>query len=654
MKIKSLTFFIIFNILFFYSNSISISQDIFGFRTETYAFHPKIGYLYNIHIADFEPLIEGYKCGSFNSGFGFGNSLFLFVEKPISELTHLSVGLGYSDRSADLINQYAYSWYNNEIMEVVDVTADYVYSTKITYIEIHTEIRTVLLQRLINAPLRVMGAIRLLIPSKSFEYNYYKEIVSPKDAVFIDNDNSRVQKIVLQNGNLARQIGMGYGLSLGLENMLKLSNNVLFTQQLVFDYNLTHFTEDKFWYGMGVRFEVGFRLGFSKSTSYIKPSVEEQRIYEDPTLKQPPIVERKIPTAKIIAVEYDDLNVKYGEELLATLPVVNSIFFDTDSINIPDRYIVDYNNNIKIPRFSGDAIKKHYFILPEIKSILDDNPNALIRVIGYKSLNENTALPFKRADNTSIALINMGIDKDRIIIDAQDRPLIPSNENFAKGILENQRVDLILENAYYQEYVSFRKFRELNGKIKVNINFENIDKRNQIILTANFTDKKIICKEPGVYTFDLNKRINDSQMTFDYKIFLQYGDDKLEESRTINIDTLPHRLVDLELSNFEAILRFDYNSDILIPENKELLRQLINILPQGTKINIFGTADKLGTTQRNSILSESRSMNTENYIRSINKKMFILEQHSDRIGKFDETTQQGRFLNRSITVTLEK
>lgn len=56
---------------------------------------------------------------------------------------------------------------------------------------------------------------------------------------------------------------------------------------------------------------------------------------------------------------------------------------------------------------------------------------------------------------------------------------------------------------------------------------------------------------------------------------------------------------EVQISSFDAILRFDYNTDELPFENKELLRQMIDKLPNGTVITIYGSADALGTQQRN-------------------------------------------------------
>jgi outer membrane protein OmpA-like peptidoglycan-associated protein len=111
--------------------------------------------------------------------------------------------------------------------------------------------------------------------------------------------------------------------------------------------------------------------------------------------------------------------------------------------------------------------------------------------------------------------------------------------------------------------------------------------------------------------------------------------------------------VDLNLDNFLAILRFDYNSSQISDENKELLKQLSTRLPNGATIQILGSTDELGTPQRNAILAKERAENTRNYIQSISKDKFIIEIGTN-YEKFPEATPQGRFLNRSIRIKVKK
>ena len=106
-----------------------------------------------------------------------------------------------------------------------------------------------------------------------------------------------------------------------------------------------------------------------------------------------------------------------------------------------------------------------------------------------------------------------------------------------------------------------------------------------------------------------------------------------------------------KLDNFEAVLMFDYDKSYLTESNRDLLRQLTEILPEGSSIIIYGSADAMGSTVRNIQLEKERADNTEDYIRSVSGEKFKIEATTEE-GKFSEETPQGRFLSRSIRIRL--
>jgi outer membrane protein OmpA-like peptidoglycan-associated protein len=96
-------------------------------------------------------------------------------------------------------------------------------------------------------------------------------------------------------------------------------------------------------------------------------------------------------------------------------------------------------------------------------------------------------------------------------------------------------------------------------------------------------------------------------------------------------------------------LRFDYNSSVLSDDNKDLLRQLLRALPQGSTISLLGSADALGDETSNLELSSKRAAVTESFVRSVAGEKFVLETAVSQT-KVDETLPEGRFLNRSIRI----
>ena len=83
------------------------------------------------------------------------------------------------------------------------------------------------------------------------------------------------------------------------------------------------------------------------------------------------------------------------------------------------------------------------------------------------------------------------------------------------------------------------------------------------------------------------------------------------------------------------------------------MKQLSEKLPSGATIKILGSADALGSEERNLELTNERAQNTETYILEVAGDKFNIETGVN-IDKFSETTPQGRFLNRSIKIIVTK
>jgi outer membrane protein OmpA-like peptidoglycan-associated protein len=122
-----------------------------------------------------------------------------------------------------------------------------------------------------------------------------------------------------------------------------------------------------------------------------------------------------------------------------------------------------------------------------------------------------------------------------------------------------------------------------------------------------------------------------------------------EVKQMIPAERLTRRRIALSTEGFEAVLRFDYNSAELLDDVKTLLRQLAEQLPEGATIVIEGSADILGSQERNRQLSGNRAANTEAYIRTITTKNFTFVT-SSQASPFSDATPQGRFLNRNIRI----
>ncbi|MFC2132071.1 OmpA family protein, partial [Bacteroidota bacterium] len=615
--------------------------------TEIMAIHPKAGAGYNIYKSSFVNFQGSIDCGLFESGSGFGYSAGLFTEKEILNGAYIGLGLSYVDRGGILIIENPLPFREIEDFESNNVKLENQLSADISFFEINPEFRYTLFDDFINGPFRIFAGFRLAFPvNRSFSQK--EVIVSPDDQVF-DSTNSRERLIA--EGDITSIQSLHYGFSAGIENLLKIGKHTHFTQQLIFDYNLNDVCKDINWTVYALRLELGIRFGIMEENELIIPEIPE--IDTVKTLKVDTLVLEPFLSIQFTD-EKPDLYISSGDELLATLPLVNAVFFNTNSSDIPDNYL---QKDTMMPSFFyGDAVKKRKYVLLKIADIVKKNPNAKIIIIGSTSGLENEAegleLARKRADNVKNVFKGLGISENLISTSYNILPQSPSNPDFEEGVLENQRADILIQNAPLQEYVGFQKFAEANGLIKIQIDFENLPEINEVILEPFFYDTMIVCSKPGIYTIPVKKRIDINKNSFRLSAEVSYRNIIKNADTAFTVKDFNTIQKELLLENFRAVLRFDYNSAVLSTENKELLNQLISKIPKNAEIIIKGSADALGTEQQNIELANQRAKVAEDYINKITNSGLKIE-IENKFVKFPEQTPEGRFFNRAISIEIK-
>ena len=633
---KALLFVIVFSFATFVAKSQQEKYELFTVQ-------PKIGSGLNLYTANFRSFEGAADCGLFKDGAGMGMSFGVLFERSFSPSVAAGLSVNYANRGGTLTIKYNYpmrSPDNTLIQAKIEDKID----AKLAYLEFAPNFLYNLSDNFFTGPLRFVGALRFGLPLTN-TFTQYEEIVSPAGAVFIDNGVRRKRRDIA-SGDITSINNLAFGLTLGFENNLKIGKNTFLTQTLSIDYNFNDFTSDANWKTYALKLELGVRHTFFKTIEQPKPAPPppaEVDIYVEAP---------KIPKLELLNKQFNG-KLYIGNELLATVPLVNAVFFARGSDIIPPEYTNEPTSSEQL--FHGNAVELHKNVLARIAQIVKLNPNAQITLEGATSgaanEPEGLALAKRRAENVKARLVELGVPEKIIKTSAVVTPRFPSNQDFPEGIDENQRVDIFVSRAPLQEYVDLQKYTELEGKISLLINAENFEPNSLFEITNNFTNETIKFKNSGLVEIPIKKRIdNIEDKVLNYQI--KVGDKTYIFTDTLAISKLSKEIVELNLNNFEAILRFDYNSSQLSDDNKGLLRQLSEKLPANSTILILGSADALGTAERNIKLSRERASNTEEFIRSIVGNKFKIETGISN-QKFDETTPQGRFLNRSIRIRVK-
>ncbi len=619
-------------------------------RSYNLSIHPKIGITGNFHSAAFSSFQGMADCGEVKSSFSPGFSAGIAFEKHFSEKSAFSFGISYITRGTVFSNENTYPkrYPDGSLSELTTKTE---LDVSLNFIELQPDFRFIIGDDFLRGPIRAVCGVRMLMPAvKSFAQT--EQIVSPVSAVFI---NSQTQKREIAEGDIKTISGFWIGISAGLENQTMVSENHFFTQQLLIDYNFGDVTSDADWQLFGVRFEIGWAWNIPKSIEEPKPAPPPALPELEPVLISEEAPELPKPHISIDVEKPDskDFIIKTGSELLATTPLVNAVFFDRNSAEISSFYSKE---KIEKDMLSGNPVEAHKYVLPRIAKIVSRANDAVITLTGATSGSDYETggkdLALKRAMAVKEALLSLGVQESKIKVKADIFPENRSNQDFAEGVEENQRVDINLKNAFLQEYVAIQKFAEIQGKAFVNIEMNNVPEDDFAVLKSNFQEKPEKIYKSGRYVIPVFKRLEQNDNIVEIKASIEYLDMEERDETFQNLREVPKNQVQLQLENFEAVLLFDYNSSILSEDNKNLLRQLAEKLPDGSIVEIYGSADALGTEEANVKLSRSRAEVTRQFLESVTNKKFSLNTSTD-IQKFPEDTPQGRFLNRSIRIRLK-
>ncbi|MBL7998552.1 MAG: OmpA family protein [Candidatus Kapabacteria bacterium] len=626
-----------------------IAQNQFPVEREWLAVHPRLSGMFNFHSPSFNNFGSVVDCGIFERGSGFGIGGGLTIEIPLGGSFHAGIGFLYTNRKGKLYTKNDSEPANDSISNtVINVVSENSLTVNLPYLEIMPELRAEIAE-IGKVSIRSFGGIRFGIPL-SPTYLQERRIVSPDYATYKINGK---QTLDLSNGTqpIREMPSMQLGFSAGLESMLPIGKTSFFTQQIGIDYNIGNVATNVNWTVMSIRADLGLRFSLlSSPPPPPEPPVQKKPDTPVVVVVPPPPPPPPIPT---LSVQLRDVNAKLqtGNELRASFPLVNAVFFDANSADIPERYFK--NNNT--PFETDDVVEYHRGILRSIANIMKQNPKAsfvLEAATSGTDEKEGLALAKRRAETVKDALEGLGVPAQKISVKTMLLPRVPSNQEYAEGKAENRRVDIIVNDAPLQEYVARQKFMQLTGNVRLVCEMANLRGDVNVITNIGSEQKFSSSAERKI---DFNERIKEDAGQFTIEANAS-GPSSIasRDELAINLSTLNREQIELNTAPFDAILRFDYNSNDLSQANKDLIRQLAELLPAGSTIEILGSADILGEEQRNKELSERRAKSTETFIRSVSGSKFTIVSSIAETNKFDDSKPEGRFLNRSIRIRVKQ
>jgi len=366
-------------------------------------------------------------------------------------------------------------------------------------------------------------------------------------------------------------------------------------------------------------------------------------------------------------------------------PLLNYVFFEEGMSEISEPYILfanqsDTNNFLeeKLRR----AMEKYHHLLNIIGKRLNEHPDAPITITGCNSNKGpekgNLTLSRGRAESVRAYLRYIwGVHPSRMEVKAQNLPAVASTSSVPEGIAENQRVEIYsddpaildtVKSTYVQEMINNKAIRILPN-IQSEAGIANwklyLKGGNQTLIGTASGERELA----SAYTFDLESVNLKEIASFDnLTAGIEVKDKEGEVFKNDIAATTSVKFIKREermaqkmgyrvLEKYALIL-FDFNSAEIKARNKNIVDRIIARMKEfpSAEGKIVGHTDNIGKEDYNLNLSERRAKAV--FDQMVEAGM-VAGENITHAGAgpndpmYDNSTPEGRALNRTVTVTLE-
>jgi len=661
---------------------LSAYISVFCQEEETPEIKPKFGlfthYGINLHTSDFSELPDIPSCcisdmGGAGSGFSFGG----FYEYQIDELWGLNLRLGIFDYSGVLSQEQSFraSVYNPAIddFEPVDGVFEY---------HLETWLGAIVLQPLgyykIMDNLFALGGFDLGFYT-SQEYDYIEKILKPNYGFFDETNRSRTRNG--KKGDFKEASSMLLSFSLGGQYQLRMNqdSSLFLAPEVFYSYLLTPVAANSGWHVHSFRFGV--------SVKYMEPPPPPpppEAPLEAPLPKYPTVAKPSEIFVNVTAAQIDSSNTVSGDidikiEDFVThymSPLLNYLFFDDNSSEIPKRYIkltkkeTDKFHVGELQKLTG--LETYYHILNITGLRLRNDQSAKVTLVGTNSdvgfEKGNKELSEKRALAVRNYLVDIwGINPAQIEVEARNLPKQPSVKDEIVGQEENRRVEIISENIKIIEPVIVEDTTRTVAK--TTIRFYNDVKSKTEIRSWKLTIRQngTILKEysakgsvPKTLEWEISSEGLDAPKKGGYISYGLLVVDNFGQIESSTVKQLPVEQMTVERKKIErkydreyeyySLILFDFGKYTLRKEHTKVLDYIKNRLTPDSKVIITGHTDIIGQEAFNRKISQKRAEAVAEHLNIPNAQ--IIGEGQDNL-LYNNTLPEGRFYCRTVRINIE-
>ena len=502
-------------------------------------------------------------------------------------------------------------------------------------------------------------------------------LTAPANAVFTDtHTNTRT----LQSGDIPNKSGFFAALTLGAGMNIPLGTYSRLTPELTFSYPLTSVRSNFKWDVMALRLGTGIEFNTARPPRVVPPVI--------PAVLPPP--HSLAATVKIVGMMENENGDETGTEMdvpsikieefvrREAYPMLNFIFFDEGSADIPQRYYL-FGDKLGTASFDLNSLAGqktltvYYHTLNIIGKRMELNKAATLTLIGS---NENVGveqnavrLSQARADAIKKYLVTVWeIDPKRIMTQATNLPRVPSPSDTKVGQEENRRVEIVSNDP----------------EILDPIGTQHIDRTmNPPILRVRTTIKST---SPTVATLDLEQQGKVIEDFGDAKPAQEWKPEPKElpsaeqpivaalhvkndegDSITVRDSTIVHQItiqkkreekVNDKIVERYSLITFDFDQSELDTRSKRVIADIAKNVTPKDSIHVTGYTDMTGEANHNKTLSSDRANNVLAALRNETKAKAstatIFAAGEGQKDLVDNQLPEGRFLSRTVNIRIER
>ena len=352
-------------------------------------------------------------------------------------------------------------------------------------------------------------------------------------------------------------------------------------------------------------------------------------------------------------------------------PLLNYIFFDENSSEIPVRY--NLLNKAETADFDEQKLQPdQLYIYHNLLNIVGkrmQGTSSKLTLYGCNSDDglekNNLSLSKNRVESVKSYLVNVwGIEPERIEISVRNLPEKYSTRNLIEGKFENKRVEMFSNDPKVFDLVELNHRTYLVNPNAIQVK-PHLQSKNKIVNWAftvkqdnnNLYEKKSSEAIPELLSLNLLqnldfKKLGKSDLMLELTAIDERGNKAVPYAKRIPVDFIPSTEKQIEKV---SLVLFDFNSSALGKKNQLVLDHIKDAFAVTKGIDIKGYTDIIGTDEYNLKLSTQRAKSlNKTLVDSFGLKIPIsVEGLGELSPLYDNQIPEGRFYNRTCQMVIE-